>query len=760
EIKGGAFKGCKNLKGIYLMGETTSIGTHAFEGCEILENVSVPDTVTEMGLAPFLHCDELSHVDFQGSKYFTCEDSIIYELDADGNKYKVIEFLNGRATGVVAPSEMEGVKAVAPEAFMSTHVSSVDFRTSEVGEIPESAFEDTPKLFAVYLPDTCKAIEKDAFKDSGIAYMEVPGSVSYIDNDAFSGDTNKSGLQFYCEEGSNADIYAKKQGILTTSKPIELSYTVTFWDWDATLLDTQEVEAGQDAIPPEVPGRKGYVHTGWVPDYHGVTADLQITAQYEAEDPDASKFTVTFLDYNDTVLKTVLVAPGQDAEPPFDPVREGYTFMGWRPAVTNIQEDTTIYAQYEKKDSSELEFTVRFIDYDDTVLYTQKVASGESAITPQNPTREGYVFTGWRPAITEITKDLDTYAQYEKICNGTGNDGTGSGSDGTGDGSGDGSGNGSGSDDGDDGDDGDDKGDDKTTTKLYTLTVQNGSGSGSYAAGSQPIVIANDPASGMEFSHWTIAPTSTKIASTVLTATVITMPEDNVTVTAHYKKRTGNYVTTGSGNSGSTSSNRPGTNSGSISNGGTTVVIDKNGLSNTGVVSATVNGSSDDFTIKVTESSSAAEAVVRALQAEYGDLDGIKYFPMDISLYDSTGKKKITDTTGLSVSITLPLPDSLITYAGNNKVASVVDNRLDKLTPKFTTISGVPCVTFTAEHFSPYVIYVDTNNLTAGTITDSTPKTGDGVHPKWFLSIGLACLSFVMFMKRDKRELQKVKVRA
>ena len=77
------------------------------------------------------------------------------------------------------------------------------------------------------------------------------------------------------------------------------------------------------------------------------------------------------------------------------------------------------------------------------------------------------------------------------------------------------------------------------------------------------------------------------------------------------------------------------------------------------------------------------------------------------------------------------------------------------ISSKFTTINGVSCITFTAEHFSPYVIYVDTNNLTAGTIADSTPKTGDGIHPKWFLSIGLACISIVLFMKKDKKTVRK-----
>jgi hypothetical protein len=212
---------------------------------------------------------------------------------------------------------------------------------------------------------------------------------------------------------------------------------------------------------------------------------------------------------------------------------------------------------------------------------------------------------------------------------------------------------------------------------------------------------------------------------------------------------------TGGGTTPDSDSNRP-NNPGNTISQGTTVVIDKNGLSNTGVVSATVNGSSDNFTIKVTESEAATEAVLRALMAEYGeDLSDIKYFPMDISLYDSTGKKLITDTTGLSITMTLPLPDSLIRYAGNNKVAGVVNNKLDKLNARFTTISGVSCVSFTAEHFSPYVIYVDTGDLTAGTVSDDTPKTGDGIHPKWFLSMGLACMSVVLFVKKDKRTVSK-----
>lgn len=793
DITGGAFSGFKNLTEVYLLGDTETIGDYAFYGCENLVSATLPSTVTTMGIRPFAGCEKLKNVNFVDNPNFSCDNSIIYGLDADGNKKKVVEYLEGRESGVVMPEEMAGVTEIAQEAFMGTNVSKVDLEQSSVGAVPQYAFADTPRLFEVDLPDTCKSISAHAFENSGIQYAKIPQSVVFLDNSAFDG-VNLSSLLFYCEPDSTASIYADEKGIKWEQAPVIRKYTVTFWDSEKAdepmrIVDTQTVIGGEDAVPPEPLGREGYVFKEWSPDYHAISRDVDISAQYVAEDPDAHKFTVTFLDWDDTVIGTRLVLPGGDAEPPVVSLtREGYRFTGWRPAVTNIQADTIIYAQYEKIDTAEAQYTVRFLDHDDTVLKTDYVMPGQDADPPAAPSREGYIFSGWRPSYTNIQTNTDIYAQYEKIDTtmtqlvvrffdyddtllntqrvNYGEDAipiqaptregytfvgwkpaiTGvirdmdvyaqyvSGSDSSGNGNGTGSSNNG-----------------QNNGKFYTLTVRNGSGSGSYVAGSQPIIVANDPPAGQEFSSWTIDPANTTIASKALSATVITMPEGNVTVTANYKAKTGGSGTTGSSNSGKT----PGT-TGTVNKGGTTVIIDKNGLSNTGVVSATVNGSSDNFVVKITESSSASEAVVKALMAEYGnDLSNIKYFPMDISLYDSTGKNKITDTTGLSISITLPLPDSLITYAGNNKVAGVVNDRLDKLTPKFTTISGVSCITFTAEHFSPYVIYVDTTNLTAGGAADATPKTGDGIHPKWFLSIGLACVSVVLFMKKDKRTMKK-----
>ena len=136
--------------------------------------------------------------------------------------------------------------------------------------------------------------------------------------------------------------FAIQNGAVTVAAAQPEMHTVTFKDWDGTVLKTQEVQHGGDAEAPADPTRVGYTFTGWDKAFTNVTADLVVTAQYEI-----NTYTVTFKDWDGTVLKTQEVQYGGDAEAPADPTRVGYTFTGWDKEFTNITADLVVTAQYE-----------------------------------------------------------------------------------------------------------------------------------------------------------------------------------------------------------------------------------------------------------------------------------------------------------------------------------------------------------------------------------------------------------------------------
>ena len=136
--------------------------------------------------------------------------------------------------------------------------------------------------------------------------------------------------------------FAVQNGAVTVAAAQPEMHTVTFKDWNGTVLKTQEVQYGGDAEAPADPTRVGYTFTGWDKEFTNITADLVVTAQYEI-----NTYTVTFKDWDGTVLKTQEVQYGGDAEAPADPTRVGYTFTGWDKAFTNITADLVVTAQYE-----------------------------------------------------------------------------------------------------------------------------------------------------------------------------------------------------------------------------------------------------------------------------------------------------------------------------------------------------------------------------------------------------------------------------
>lgn len=94
------------------------------------------------------------------------------------------------------------------------------------------------------------------------------------------------------------------------------------------------------------------------------------------------KYTVTFIDYDGSVLKTEIVESGNSATPPENPAREGYTFVGWDNEYTNIISDLTVKAMYEETKYTEptIEISNVTANKGDTVKITLKMFNNPGLI--------------------------------------------------------------------------------------------------------------------------------------------------------------------------------------------------------------------------------------------------------------------------------------------------------------------------------------------------------------------------------------------
>ena len=228
----------------------------------------------------------------------------------------------------------------------------------------------------------------------------------------------------------------------------ETKYTVTYKDG----VDGEEVFADQVygnllsgvATPAfeGTPTRTGYVFKGWNP---AVAATVTGNAIYVARwgedknnngiaDDEETKYTVRYTDgVNDGVIFADQVygnlLSGVDT-PAFKgtPKREGYVFKDWNPSVAEkVTGDVTYVATWGKDknnngidDNEETKYTVTYTDGVDGEVFADQVYGNllSGVATPAfegTPTREGYVFKGWKPAVAEkVTGDVTYVAVWEK----------------------------------------------------------------------------------------------------------------------------------------------------------------------------------------------------------------------------------------------------------------------------------------------------------------------------------------------------------
>lgn len=181
-------------------------------------------------------------------------------------------------------------------------------------------------------------------------------------------------------------------------------YTVTFMDGEKVLETFTNVPHGDTVTAPEVPKKDGKTFSKWDKDFSKVTSDLTINAVY-----DVDTFTVTFKD-GEKVLETQTVEYEAAATAP-DTARlsppEGMHFAKWDKDFSKVTEDIEVSAVYEFN-----KYTVTFKNGETTIKVVE-VKHGDPATPPNVFDTATKKFVGWDKSFDNVTSDLIVNAKFE-----------------------------------------------------------------------------------------------------------------------------------------------------------------------------------------------------------------------------------------------------------------------------------------------------------------------------------------------------------
>lgn len=224
----------------------------------------------------------------------------------------------------------------------------------------------------------------------GYPYDEF--DVLYQPNQTFKGDSS-----------ADAEQLAKTESFYTVTLDGEVRYYLTGTDVTITMQ-----EEGNDywictgADGQELEGKNGVFH---IPAIKQAYTFKRVMVEEE--------HTVIFQDRDGKPIgEPQIVKHGQDAAAPTVPVHEGYTFIGWDKAFTNVTSDLTITAQY-----APILCKVTIDGKQSTVQYGYKLGT----LLSKQPVKQGYIFDRWVDekgstvtADTVVYSDMTITSQWHK----------------------------------------------------------------------------------------------------------------------------------------------------------------------------------------------------------------------------------------------------------------------------------------------------------------------------------------------------------
>ena len=367
------FRDCTSLVDVKLGGKVASVGANAFENCTSLPLIRIPAATISIADFAFNNCVSL--------KNFFAE---------DGDKTLTM--------GINAVSVESGKIGDMCPLFIDCQLDSVYLgrslsynKTQEYGYSP---FYFNKTLRAVVIGDKVKSVFSNEFYQcKKLYYVSVGNGVTSVGDWAFSG----------C---ISLDHFSFGTGLQTIG-------TEAFSDCTAVTKIVSSCD-----VPP-VCGDQALADIN-VWDCTLYVPEEYIDAYYLADQwcdfffIEGAEYNLRFIVDGEVYVEN-RVKYNQEIELPADPVKEGYTFLGWRYDGAELPErmpaaDTEFNALFKAND-----YTLTYI-VDGDVYETVTVAC-ESEITPVDaPEKDGYTFSHWEglPA-TMPAGNMEVTAVYNEI---------------------------------------------------------------------------------------------------------------------------------------------------------------------------------------------------------------------------------------------------------------------------------------------------------------------------------------------------------
>jgi len=199
-----------------------------------------------------------------------------------------------------------------------------------------------------------------------------------------------------------------------------VEYTVVFKNENGMVISTNTYYYGQEIVVPQTPTKAAdntytYSFAGWDKEVVDCVADATYTATYT---PIYIDYTITFFDYDGTIIKTVNYHYGDTIEIA-EPTREAdntftYTFAGWDNELGICTGNDFYTALY---DATYIDYIVIFKDEDGSVISSLPYHYGDPISVPRNPTKASdntytYTFAGWDKTIVDCAGDAIYTATY------------------------------------------------------------------------------------------------------------------------------------------------------------------------------------------------------------------------------------------------------------------------------------------------------------------------------------------------------------